>query len=106
MHARARARAACVRGLPRPPPRSLTTPSLHSEQVRFGPLGGVLAEERLMAAYRCGLRESVAAPRSDGGGARRSPRVNGAVGVAPLCSECAADGHWRDDCPALLLPQA
>jgi len=86
-----------------------------------------------MAAYRSGMLERVAAAGGSGGGAsggasgggasgggasgggtsgggasgaRRSPRVHGPVGVAPLCSECAADGHWRDDCPALLLPQA
>jgi hypothetical protein len=70
-----------------------------------------------MAAYRSGMLERAGAAGgsgsgsssgggSGGSGARRSPRVHGPVGVAPLCSECAADGHWRDDCPALLLPQA
>ena len=77
--------------------------------MRYGPLGGVLAEERHLAAYRAGLlaRSGAAAASgtSPGGGPRRSPRVHGAVGVAPLCSECAGDGHWRDDCAQLLLPQ-
>ena len=81
-------------------------PRTELDKVRYGPLGGVLAEERLMAAYRSGLleRRSPAGP-ADGLGARRSPRIFGAAGVAQLCSECAADGHWRDDCPLLLLPQ-
>ena len=60
-------------------------PDFVLDKVRFGPLGGILEEERLLAAYRAGLLE------------RR-----GGAALQPLCSECAAETHWRDNCSTLL----
>ena len=57
------------------------------EQSRkYGPLSGTSFEERVISAYNLGLLEPKR-PESDG---------------VEICSNCAEEGHTRDDCPKLI----
>ena len=72
------------------------------DKVRYGPLGGISFEQRLMANYRAGtLAPKAASAKGARSSPRTSPRISGPVDITALCSECAAETHWRETCPSL-----